>query len=94
VAALRNEAAHSNYKISNKKVRKKWHRILVGNTRSAEMINIMHGSLAKTCIILIVSVDLAFWTLITWCYFLGLKLDETGQIRQNIFGHACFVALN
>jgi hypothetical protein len=58
------------------KVRRKLQQVLVRNTRSAEMIKTMHGSLAKPCILLIVSVDLVFLTK-TCCNFLGLKSDKT-----------------
>jgi hypothetical protein len=75
VAVLRNEAMCSNYKISNKKCRSKWQQVLVRNTKSEEMIKSMHGSLAKPCTVLIISVDLVFPTR-THCHFLCLKSDE------------------
>jgi hypothetical protein len=54
--------------------RSKWHQVLIGNTRSADISKTMHGSLEKPCIVLIVSVDLAvFWTITQQCHFFSLK---------------------
>ena len=69
------EAVRIKNKISDKKVRQKCHRVLVGNTKSAEMIKTMHSLLAKLCIVLIVSLDCVFLTRTRW-HFLGLKSDE------------------
>jgi hypothetical protein len=42
VAVLRSKAAHSNYKISDKKVRRNLHQMLVQNAKSTETIKNIH----------------------------------------------------
>jgi hypothetical protein len=70
------QAVCSNYKLFDKKVRPKWNRVLVGNTKSAEIIKTMQSLLKKR---------LSFWLFLkTLCFQqeLGYTFSVSNQTKQ------------